>query len=68
MSTMDKLIEGREDAKRALEYSTMTASQKSRIEKIADMTNTDLDTYCKELEAWRSDIKEEAKRRKTNAQ
>ena len=64
MSTMDVLIEGREEARFALEGSTMTTEQKNRIRKIAKMTNQELKEYGADLEEWRFELKQEAERRR----
>ena len=64
MSVVDALIKGREDARFALEGSTMTIEQKGRIHKIATMTNQELREYGEALEEWRLEIEEEAERRK----
>ena len=64
MSIMDALIEGREEARFALEGSTMTAEQKDRIRKIAKMTNQELKEYCASLEEWRIELERETERRK----
>lgn len=66
MSVMDALIEGREEARFALEGSTMTAEQKERIRKIAKMTNQELREYSAALEEWKLQLEQEAERRKND--
>lgn len=64
MSVMDALIESREEARFALEGSTMTAEQRERIRKIARMTNQELKDCGAAFEEWKNDLEQETERRR----
>ena len=63
MSTLDKLIQARDEVKHILETKTMSAEQRERLEAIQELTNYDIEVYGKALEEWSLELKAEAERR-----
>lgn len=63
MSTLDKLIEARDEVKYILETETLTAEQRERLEAIQELTNYDIEVYGKALEEWSLELKADAERR-----
>ena len=64
MSTLDKLIEARDEVNRILETETMSAEQRERLEAIQELTNHDIEVYGEALDKWSLELKSEAERRK----
>lgn len=64
MSTLDKLIQARDEVNRVLETETLTAEQRERLEAIAELSNWTLQTFGKQMEEWSLELKAEAERRK----
>ena len=64
MSTLDKLIEARNEIDHILETETMSAEQRERLEAIQELTNHDIEVYGKALDEWLLELKAEAERRK----
>ena len=48
MSTLDDYIRARDDARSALNNETMTAEQRDRLTRIANMTNDELMALCQD--------------------
>lgn len=66
MSTLDKLIQARDEVKHILETETLAAEQRERLEAIQELTNYDIEVYGKALEEWSLELKAEAERRLNN--
>lgn len=64
MSTLDKLIQARDEVTHILETETMSAEQRERLEAIAELSNWTIEVYGKELDEWSLELKSEAERRK----
>lgn len=64
MSSLDKLIQARDEVTHILETETMSAEQRERLEAIQELTNHDIEVYGKALDEWSLELKAEAERRK----
>ena len=66
MSSLDRLIQARNEVSHILETETMSAEQRERLEAIQELTNYDIEVYGKALEEWSLELKAEAERRLNN--